>query len=186
MAKSEHDPESFPALAGRHAPGGGRRGQFPGAFQADLRVFRVHKKGRKSEGGFRLVGRWAVASAAWKGEWWRWLSLQPENLARFISLLTILWQGGCLSDAPRLWSAAILRRFGTVSRTRRGCFRVEDWRGNNGGSMPESGVKRRRIAALQSGTAAKKRHVETVNYFQAFLKHAENLSPKTRNRQRAA
>ena len=44
--------------------------------------------------------------------------------------------------------------------------------------MPGGCVRRRRIAALQGGSAAKRLHGETINCFQAFLKHSSSpLSP---------
>jgi len=39
-------------------------------------------------------------------------------------------------------------------------------------------VKRRRIAALQSGSAAEELHAENANYFWTFLKHADYLAKK--------
>ena len=80
MAKSEHDPESFPALAGHHARGGGGE---------DCSLERFKRISEFSESIKREESRrWIPPCRALGGnprrekeEWWRWLSLQPENLS---------------------------------------------------------------------------------------------------------
>ena len=49
MAKSEHDPESFPALAGRHARGGGGEDSSQERFKRNSEFSESIKKGRKAK-----------------------------------------------------------------------------------------------------------------------------------------